>query len=84
MITDQLISITELRQNASQIIEKLKNADKIVIIHNKPKAALIDIEEYERYKKLSKYEEAIENMLFLANNPSLNFLKNEPDLYEDV
>ena len=46
------------------------------------KAALIPIEQYEALKRLQGLSpEARENGLFLANNPSFDFLKDEPDLY---
>jgi prevent-host-death family protein len=82
MISDQIISITDLRQNATHIIEDLKNNEKIVVVHNSPKAAIIDINDYDEYKKMLTYKDFLENVLFLLNNPSLDFLKNEPDLYE--
>ncbi len=82
MLSDQIISITDLRQNATHIIDDVKNNEKIIVIHNTPKAVIIDVEDYDEYKKMSEYKELFENMLFLINNPSLNFLKDEPDLYE--
>jgi len=84
MLTDQIISITDLRQNASKIIADVGHQDRIVVVHNKPKAAIISIEAYEFLKKISGWPpEALENALFLANNKSLDFLKDEPDLYEE-
>ena len=82
MITNQFVSITDLRQDATAIISALAVQEKIVMVHGKPKAALIDINEYEKFKSLAKYMKLMENAQFLANNPSLKFLEDEPDLYE--
>jgi len=47
------ISITELRQNATQCIQDLqKTKEKIIFINNKPQAVLIDFDQYEKIKNL--------------------------------
>lgn len=48
MITDQCISVTDLRTNTKQCIDKLKEGEKYIFINNKPKAVLMDIEMYEK------------------------------------
>lgn len=48
MISDKIISISDLRTNATNIIKKLPEVgEKYIFIHNKPKAVLIDSEIFE-------------------------------------
>ncbi|QFR38811.1 type II toxin-antitoxin system Phd/YefM family antitoxin [Candidatus Gracilibacteria bacterium 28_42_T64] len=48
MIKDKVISISELRSNATKIIENLpKTGDQYIFVHNKPKAVLVDIDWFE-------------------------------------
>lgn len=49
MITDQCISVTDLRTNTKQCLDKLKEGEKYIFINNKPKAVLMDIEFYEKF-----------------------------------
>ena len=47
MITDQCISITELKRNASAVIKTLKKDwNKIIFVNNKPIAVLSDIDNF--------------------------------------
>jgi len=53
MWKSKYISITELRQNATQCIQDLqKIKEKIIFINNKPQAVLIDFDQYEKIKNL--------------------------------
>lgn len=47
MISDKVISISDLRSNATNIIKNLNLWEKYIFIHNKPKAVLIDSEVFE-------------------------------------
>jgi hypothetical protein len=48
MIKDRIISISDLRTNATKIINDLpKTGDKYIFIHNEPKAVLVDIDWFE-------------------------------------
>lgn len=48
MIKDKVISISELRSNATKIIDNLhKTGDQYIFVHNKPKAVLVDIDWFE-------------------------------------
>ncbi len=48
MIKDKVISISDLRANATKIIDDLpKTGDKYIFVHNKPKAVLVDIDWFE-------------------------------------
>ncbi len=47
MIKEQCISITDLRKNATMYLGSLKKP-KYIFVNNKPKAVLIDIDEYEK------------------------------------
>jgi prevent-host-death family protein len=84
MISDQLVSVTDLRQSAARLLNELDEGEKIIVVHNKPKAALIAIESYEQYKVWTMNKDLIDSMLSLAYNPSFEFLHDEPDLYESV
>lgn len=81
MIVDNIISITDLRKKATTLIEHIKEC--IIVVHNTPKAALISIDQYKKFKRLEKYESLIESALLLNSNSALDFLKDEPDYYED-
>lgn len=50
MLTEQLISITDLRKDATSIIKNL-SLPKYIFVNNKPKAVVMDMEEYETLKK---------------------------------
>lgn len=53
MWKEKYLSITELRQNATQCIQDLqKTKEKIIFINNKPQAVLIDFDQYEKIKNL--------------------------------
>jgi len=48
-ISDQFVSISQLRANAADCLGSLrKGGDKIVLSHNRPLAVLVDPEGYER------------------------------------
>lgn len=48
MIKDKVISISDLRTNATKIINNLpKTGDKYIFVHNKPRAVLVDIDWFE-------------------------------------
>jgi len=57
MIKDKVISISDLRSNATKIIESLpETGDQYIFIHNKPKAVLVDIDWFETVsKKFNKH-----------------------------
>ena len=81
MISDKVISISELRNNATKIISGLKNSsEKYILVHNKPKAVLMDSDVYEflelkgeiptkddiiDFKKSSHWEDWVEAFSFL-------------------
>jgi len=47
MITNQCVSITDLKRNASWLIKSLKkDGNKIIFVNNKPVAVLADIENF--------------------------------------
>lgn len=57
MIKDKVISISDLRTNATKIIENLpKTGDQYIFVHNKPKAVLVDIDWFEAVsQKYNRY-----------------------------
>jgi prevent-host-death family protein len=46
MLTDQCISVTDLKKNMNAYIKDLRK-DKIIFVNNAPIAVLIDIKKYE-------------------------------------
>ncbi|WP_028309258.1 type II toxin-antitoxin system Phd/YefM family antitoxin [Desulfitibacter alkalitolerans] len=46
---DKFISTSELQQNVSKTIDKVKNQDVIIIRNNKLEAAIISIEKYNQF-----------------------------------
>ena len=61
MITyDNVISITDIRQNATNCIKELKKTwDKIIFKNNKPTAVLVD---FNKYEKLVNSNSSIEEL----------------------
>ena len=51
MQRDQCISVTDLRQNTTNCLSWLDKHVKFIFIHNKPKAVLIDFDEWEALNK---------------------------------
>ena len=55
MVTDQIISISDLRVKTSTYIKSLKDDwDKYIFINNKPKAVLVDVNRYEKLLEIAK------------------------------
>ena len=47
MLTDQCISVTDLKKNMNAYVKNLRK-DKIIFVNNAPVAVLIDIKKYEK------------------------------------
>ncbi|MGE3278933.1 MAG: type II toxin-antitoxin system prevent-host-death family antitoxin [Candidatus Altimarinota bacterium] len=48
MIKDQCVSITDLRRNAKEVLERLpKTGVQYIFVNNRPKAVLVDIDDFE-------------------------------------
>jgi hypothetical protein len=47
MLKDQCISVTDLRVNTKDCLSGLKRHAKYIFVNNRPKAVIIDIDEYE-------------------------------------
>ena len=47
MLTDQCVSVTDLKKNMNAYVKDLKR-DKIIFVNNAPVAVLIDIKKYEK------------------------------------
>ena len=47
MLTDQCISVTDLKKNMNAYIKDLRR-DKIVFVNNTPVAVLMDVKKYEK------------------------------------
>lgn len=47
MLTDQCVSVTDLKKNMNSYVKDLRK-DKIIFVNNAPVAVLIDIKKYEK------------------------------------
>ena len=47
MLTDQCISVTDLKKNMNSYIKDLRK-DKIIFVNNSPVAVLMDVKKYEK------------------------------------
>lgn len=47
MLTDQCISVTDLKKNMNSYVKDLKR-DKIIFVNNAPVAVLMDVKKYEK------------------------------------
>ena len=47
MLTDQCVSVTDLKKNMNAYVKDLRK-DKIIFVNNAPVAVLIDIKKYEK------------------------------------
>ena len=47
MITDQCVSVTDLKKNMNAYVKDLKR-DKIIFVNNIPVAVLMDVKKYEK------------------------------------
>jgi prevent-host-death family protein len=47
MITDQCVSVTDLKKDMNAIIKNLKR-EKIIFVNNTPVAVLMDVRKYEK------------------------------------
>lgn len=50
MITDQCVSVTDLKKDMNAIIKNLKR-EKIIFVNNAPVAVLMDVRKYEKLLK---------------------------------
>ena len=47
MLTDQCVSVTDLKKNMNAYVKDLKR-DKIIFVNNAPVAVLMDVKKYEK------------------------------------
>jgi prevent-host-death family protein len=47
MLTDQCVSVTDLKKNMNAYVKDLRK-DKIIFVNNAPVAVLMDVKKYER------------------------------------
>lgn len=47
MLTDQCVSVTDLKKNMNAYVKDLKR-DKIIFVNNSPVAVLMDVKKYEK------------------------------------
>lgn len=54
MLTDQCISVTDLKKNMNAYVKDLRR-DKIIFVNNAPVAVLMDVKKYEKMMKQSNF-----------------------------
>ena len=54
MLTDQCVSVTDLKKNMNAYIKDLKK-DKIIFVNNAPVAVLMDVKKYEKMMQNEKF-----------------------------
>jgi prevent-host-death family protein len=54
MLTDQCVSVTDLKKNMNAYVKDLRK-DKIIFVNNAPVAVLIDIKKYEKMIRESNF-----------------------------
>ena len=54
MLTDQCVSVTDLKKNMNAYVKDLKK-DKIIFVNNAPVAVLMDVKKYEKMMRENNY-----------------------------
>lgn len=54
MLTDQCISVTDIKKNMNAYIKDLRR-DKIIFVNNAPVAVLMDVKKYEKMMRESNF-----------------------------
>lgn len=54
MLTDQCVSVTDLKKNMNAYVKDLRR-DKIIFVNNAPVAVLMDVKKYEKMMKEGKF-----------------------------
>ena len=54
MLTDQCVSVTDLKKNMNAYVKDLKK-DKIIFVNNAPVAVLMDVKKYEKMMQTEKF-----------------------------
>lgn len=54
MLTDQCISVTDLKKNMNAYVKDLRR-DKIIFVNNAPVAVLMDVKKYEKMMRESNF-----------------------------
>ncbi len=54
MLTDQCVSVTDLKKNMNAYVKDLRR-DKIIFVNNAPVAVLMDVKKYEKMMKESNF-----------------------------
>ncbi len=54
MLTDQCVSVTDLKKNMNAYVKDLKK-DKIIFVNNAPVAVLMDVKKYEKMMRAGNF-----------------------------
>jgi antitoxin (DNA-binding transcriptional repressor) of toxin-antitoxin stability system len=79
---DNIIGLKDLRENVDRYIANVSKGQSFLVVRKSKPVFKISAPDVDNVWKTS-YENLIENIKFLSSNKSLDFLKKEPDLYEN-
>lgn len=70
MLTDQCVSVTDLKKNMNAYVKDLKR-DKIIFVNNSPVAVLMDVKKYEKMMQENNFL----NIWVETQRPTRKFIK---------
>jgi len=70
MLTDQCVSVTDLKKNMNAYVKDLRK-DKIIFVNNSPVAVLMDVKKYEKMMRVGNYL----NIWIETQHPTKKFIK---------
>lgn len=68
MLTDQCVSVTDLKKNMNAYVKDLRK-DKIIFVNNSPVAVLMDVKKYEKMMHESNFLNIWNEMKHPARRP---------------
>ena len=72
MLTDQCVSVTDLKKNMNSYVKDLRK-DKIIFVNNSPVAVLMDVKKYEKMM----HENNFLNIWIEGHHPVRKFTKKQ-------
>ena len=72
MLTDQCVSVTDLKKNMNAYVKDLRK-DKIIFVNNAPVAVLMDVKKYEKMMHENKFL----NIWVETTQPTRKFIRKQ-------
>ena len=70
MLTDQCVSVTDLKKNMNAYVKDLRK-DKIIFVNNSPVAVLMDVKKYEKMMRVGNFL----NIWVETQHPTRKFIR---------